>query len=269
MNRKDASGFDAADNWGCGYCPCFAAIWRTQHAPFACADPDIAFALRENTSPARRKSAFVFQRWGDFIWCQNLPVCAAIIGVEQQKFPVNRIAHRNAVLLIPKRKGIKKRFRVFVFELQFPMLPTIRSFINPRRFPVTNTQQIRGVCAKRFDITEIQLLSIRDISNLPGLTTVKCATKSSFCAAHPNDLRIDRTKPAKTGVGIDCLLLPLRKGKQQEESYFHFKYPGKKASTRTVETTRLATARGTVPGALEAGNPFVQLYAECVQHHRD
>ena len=71
MNRKNASGFDACEDWSLSYCPRFAAICRTQHAPFACADPDIAFALRENTSPARRKSALVFQRSRNFIGRQN------------------------------------------------------------------------------------------------------------------------------------------------------------------------------------------------------
>lgn len=176
------------------------------------AQPDIAFSLRQQTGAARREAAFIWQGGRHPFGRLLFPRRAAVIGRDDEEASVHRVAHRNAVLRIPKGEGVKKCFWLAVFELQRPVLAAVGCLVNARGLAIADAQQVRRVRVKGFDIAEVELFRAGHLSGLPGLAAIKGADVSALCATGPSNLFADGAEAAKAGGGVAGLWLPLRKG---------------------------------------------------------
>src|SRR5207237_608016 len=99
----------------------------------------------------------------------------AVIRCDELEVALDRIAQRDAVLLIPKGDGVEEAIAVGVLELQGPGLAGIGRLVDARVFAGPGAEQVRRGVAERLDIAEIELLRSRDRADGPSLPAVTCA----------------------------------------------------------------------------------------------
>ncbi len=88
--------------------------------------------------------------------CRDIcPVFPAVIRLDQLKSPVDRIAHRNTVIPIPKSHAIEKPFWIFVSELQRPTFTAVVSLVNARVIARAGGKQVNQIRTECFYIPEI------------------------------------------------------------------------------------------------------------------
>src|SRR5687768_9760332 len=104
---------------------------------------------------------------------------------------VYRVAHRDAIILVPARDRIKESLLVLICELQLPGRAAIGGFIDSRTFTVADAEDICSVRVEGFDVTEVELLRSRNGHHLPRLSGVRRADHGPTGPARPDDFLID------------------------------------------------------------------------------
>src|SRR5258708_3598621 len=104
--------------------------------------PGIVFAGYGNAGAAGSEAAFIGQRSRKSFRHERLPGLA-VGSHEQRKFSIHRIAHSDAMLVIPEGKAIVKGLRIGIGELQLPCTAAIVCLVDSRLIAVADAQYKR------------------------------------------------------------------------------------------------------------------------------
>src|SRR5262245_49963132 len=94
------------------------------------AEPDIVLAIGDEAGAASSKGTLVRQGRRQVFRRKPFPIHSAVIGDNQLKLPVCRVAQGQAIPFIPKGNGIKEGFMVWVIELKDPSIAAISRFVD-------------------------------------------------------------------------------------------------------------------------------------------
>src|SRR5256885_7847321 len=93
---------------------------------------------------------------------------------------------------------------------QLPRLATVRGLVKPRKLSCTRRHHDRRPVIKCLDRAKIQRLATRrNCAGLPGLAVIGSAQNRAATSTRPSDFMANVVNPAKTGMAMRILDLPL------------------------------------------------------------
>src|ERR1700739_1464199 len=151
-----------------------------------CAEIELRFSIQQKTRITCREGALVRKRPRQALSWKLVPVCS-VRGREQQKFPLHRIAQREALLIVRAYQRIQEKRFSLVAILLFPRCPAICRLVNARLFSLAAGHHINRCAIKRLHTAKVQVIRPGNAHQLPRLSRVRRAHNRPFGPCRPND----------------------------------------------------------------------------------
>jgi hypothetical protein len=223
---EDSGGGVAAENWSCGDGPRAGIVCRTEDSSGGAAggeeDVVLVGAAEDEGCVAGGEKAFGGEG-GWFGGLREFGPMLAVVGVEDGKFAVDRVADREAVFLAPADEAVEEESGARVGVLRVPGSAAVGRFVDVGFIFGADGEYVGDVGTEATDATEVLGAGVVDGAGGPRFAAVGGTEDDAVGAGGPDDLCVldggggDAAEAGVGAAGVEEDLRSLRLWRDGEE----------------------------------------------------